>query len=118
LEPDEDEADDDINYKSKDKIIKNQLKDFIEDDLNLLDDDDDEDYNEFENSLEEISDKFKTKLDQQNESIYLREILNYIGQTKPDYFNYLMNLLSEEQKKDMTIIFEKALSRENAHKIN
>jgi hypothetical protein len=87
--------------KSKTKNFKWQLKDFIVDDLGD-DDEDDEDYNELDNSFEKKGSKFTTNLDSQDEFIYLRDILNYLSQSMPEYYSHLMMLIGDKDKADLS----------------
>ena len=78
-----------------------------------MDDEDDEDYNELENSFEKNNDFFKTPLESQDEILYFRDILNFISQNKPDYYNHLMSLISDSQKSELAILIEKAQNKAN-----
>jgi hypothetical protein len=78
-----------------------------------MDDEDDEDYNELENSFEKNNDFFKTPLESQDEILYFRDILNFISQNKPDYYNRLMSLISDSQKSELAILIEKAQDKAN-----
>lgn len=91
---------DEHQLKSKTKNIKWQMKDFIVDDLDG-DDDDDDDYNELENSFNDGA-KFTTNLDLQDEFLYLRDVLNYLSGSNPEYYNHLMKLISDNDQQELS----------------
>jgi hypothetical protein len=100
--------------RSKSKYLKSELKDFIENDMGDSEDENDEDYNELDNSIsEEERNKFKTALDSQDEFLYLRDILIYLSQTNLDYHNYIISLISDNNKAELSMAFEKAEKRIN-----
>ncbi len=103
--------------KSKTKNFKWQLKDFIVDDLGD-DDEDDEDYNELEHSFEKKGSKFTTNLDSQDEFIYLKDVLNYLSQSNPEYYNHLMMLIVDKDKVDLSNYINMAeirIAQKNTH---
>ena len=76
--------------------------------MNLLDDDeDDEDYNEFDDSTEKKSgENFTTRLDLQDEVVYLRDILNYLSVNNNQYYCAILNSLNDSVKYELNRLFE------------
>ena len=94
-----------MNYKSKTNHLKAQLTDFIEDDIGV-DDDDDEDYNILDNSAIQDSNRLKTRLELQNEVSYLKDILNFLNGSNPSYYLKIMSVLDDNMASMLNNLFE------------
>jgi hypothetical protein len=93
-----------------------QLKDFIVDDLDD-EDEEDEDYDEMENNHEKET-RFKTNLDMQDEFIFLRDVLNFLRERNEGYYNHLMMLMDEKEKRELGGYINKAEMRLNEKRNN
>lgn len=106
---------DDNDYDSIVKSARTKLKDFIENDDDCYDEEGDEDYDEI-NDMEELGESnnrniFKTNLDEQDEFIYIRNVLDHLSLNSYEFYNYIMNNLPLDKREVLLSCIQKAESR-------
>jgi|LauGreDrversion4_2_1035121.scaffolds.fasta_scaffold1035722_1 hypothetical protein len=71
-----------------------------------MEDEDDDDYDVLNNSCRDDSNKLKTRMDMQNEVLYLKEVLHYLNGANPNYYHFLMSLLDDKLTSLLNYLFE------------
>jgi hypothetical protein len=74
--------------------------------MGLEDEDDDDDYDVLNNSWREDTNKLKTRLDIQNEVLFLKEVLQYLSGANPNFYHFLMSVLDDKLTSLLSHLFE------------